>query len=291
MKKRNTQQFINDCISIRGNIYDYSLVDYKNNKLKVKIICKEHGIFEQTPNNHLSKKQDCPKCSDYHFDIKSKSDVIVDFIKKHGNKYDYSKVNYKGNKIKVEIICSKHGSFFQTPNNHLKGNNCAKCLKIDTEMFIKKAKKVHKEKYRYDLVNYINMNSKIKIICSKHGIFKQVPHSHIYGVGCPTCQESKGEREISYILEEMKIEFIRQFSFDECKNIKKLRFDFYLPKLNTCIEFDGKQHFESIEFYGGIDEIKKRDEIKNIFCKNKKIILLRIHYKDNIKNKLEECLI
>lgn len=291
-RKRNTELFIQDCIIKRGDIYDYSMVNYVNNKKKVVIICKEHGPFEQTPNNHLSKNQDCPKCSLFYFESKSIDQVINDFQKKHGNKYDYSKVRYNGNKTKVEIICKVHGSFFQTPNNHLKGQNCPQCIKITTDEFIEKSKKIHSDKYDYSEVDYVNMNKKVKIVCKNHGLFTQRPHSHLYGVGCPKCQESKGQREIRKILEILNIQYLEEHSFEECKFIKKLRFDFFIPEKNMCIEFDGKQHFTS-DYYGGIKSFnmrKKRDNIKSDFCKKNNINLLRIRYDENIEKKLFECL-
>jgi hypothetical protein len=288
-KKRNTDIFIKDCIDTIGNLYDYSLVEYINNKQKVKIICKKHGIFEQSPNNHLSKRQSCPKCSEHHHELKTTIQIVLDFQKKQGDKYNYSKVNYIGSKQKVEIICKKHGSFFQTPNNHLKGQDCPKCVKVNIDDFKNKSNIKHNYKYNYDLVIYENCRNKVKIICGKHGLFEQVASSHLYGIGCPSCQESKGENKIRKILEENNIEYISQYSFDGCKLKKKLRFDFYLPILNTCIEFDGLQHFKPIKYYGGVTEFKvrvERDKIKSEFCYNEKINLLRIRFDDNIKNKL-----
>ena len=293
-KKKNTSIFIKECKEKRGFKYDYSLVSYINNKKKVKIICKHHGVFEQTPNNHLSKLQDCPLCSEKHFDLKTTEQVILNFKLIHGDKYDYSKVNYKGNKVKVEIICEKHGPFYQTPNNHMKGQDCKDCTKITTEEFIKRSIDIHKNKYNYDLVDYINMNIKVKIFCSKHGVYEQKPHSHLYGVGCPTCQESKGEREIRNELDRLGIDYIYQHSFKNCFFKNKLKFDFYIPKLNTCVEYDGEQHFKPIEFYGGISNFikqKERDLVKERYCSDYNIKLIRISYKDDLKNKLLECLL
>jgi len=293
-KKKDTLIFIQECLEKRGSKYDYSQVSYVNNKVKVKIVCKVHGVFEQTPNNHLSKLQDCPLCSEKYFEMKTNEQIVLDFKFKHGNKYDYSKVEYRGNKEKVEIICKKHGSFYQTPNNHLKGQDCKECKKITTSEFINKCKTVHKEKYNYDSVKYVNMNTKVNIFCNEHGFFKQMPHSHLYGVGCPTCQESKGEREIRNYLDRLGINYKTQHTFKDCLCKKKLRFDFYIPKLNTCIEYDGEQHFKPVEFYGGELNFKKqkqRDLIKEKYCDNSNIKLVRISYIDDIKNKLLECLL
>lgn len=113
----------------------------------------------------------------------------------HSNKYDYSKVVYQNNYTKVYIICPEHGEFLQTPNNHLNGNGCPKCGKINgsktlslaqTE-FINRANSIHSCIYDYSKVNYQNMHTKICIICLEHGEFWQTPHNHLMGHGCPKC--------------------------------------------------------------------------------------------------------
>ena len=121
------------------------------------------------------------------------------FVKKakevHGDKYDYSKVEYINRNTKVCIICPIHGEFWQTPDNHLKGQKCPLCANIirgntfrsHKDDFIKKAKEVHGDKYDYSKVNYINNRTKVCIICPKHGEFWQVPYSHLKGFGCKLC--------------------------------------------------------------------------------------------------------
>ena len=124
-KKVTTKDFINRANKIHNNKYNYTKVDYNNSKTKIKIICKVHGIFEQRPDIHLSNKG-CPKCAN-----NKKATTIKDFINKankvHDNKYDYSLVDYKNNKIKIIIICPTHGEFYQNPNDHLQGRGCPKC--------------------------------------------------------------------------------------------------------------------------------------------------------------------
>ncbi len=290
IRKKTTESFINECILLRGDRYDYSKVNYVNNKTKIKIICNLHGVFEQTPNNHLSKLRNCPKCSGH---LKNEKEVVTNFINIHGTRYDYSKVNYINSKRKVEIICKEHGPFLQTPNNHLKGQNCKKCMEIKTVDFIKRSNEIHNNKYNYTNTTYTGMHNKLEIICRIHGTFSQMAHSHQYGVGCPLCNISKGEECIKKLLDENKIEYIREHSFRGCKLKYKLRFDFYLPKYDMCIEYDGKQHFESIDYYGGVEGLnirRSRDLIKSNYCKMNNIDLLRISYKDDIKIKLLQCL-
>jgi hypothetical protein len=118
-----------------------------------------------------------------------------EFIEKarrvHGDKYDYSKVEYINNGTLICIICPKHGEFWQTPHKHLQGRRCFKCYHDDrtltTEEFIEKAKQIHRDKYDYSKVNYVNVYTKICIICPKHGEFWQKPNNHLQGKGCPYC--------------------------------------------------------------------------------------------------------
>ena len=106
----------------------------------------------------------------------------------HGNKYNYSKVNYITNHSKVCIICPEHGEFWQTPYSHLKGRGCTKCgHSLDTEEFIKKSKVIHGDKYDYSKVKYINNSTKVCIICPEHGEFWQTPKNHLSGKGCGKC--------------------------------------------------------------------------------------------------------
>lgn len=125
---------------------------------------------------------------------KTTDDFIIDAKKVHGDKYDYSKVVYENSKTKVEIVCSKHGSFWQEPGSHLNGRGCTGCYgskKKNTKQFIKEAQNIHGEKYDYSKVKYKNNICKIKITCSKHGEFLQAPVKHLSGRGCPNCKLDK----------------------------------------------------------------------------------------------------
>lgn len=286
-----TKTFIEKSNLIHHNKYNYSLVEYINTYTKVKIICRTHGMFEQTPKNHL-RGCNCPKCSSY---LKSgrnltKNDFINKSSKIHKNKYDYSLVVFINTREKVKIICPIHGVFEQIPLHHYQGNGCQKCSnKMKTlDEFLDKSKQIHDLKYDYSLVNYVDTNTKIKIICPIHGVFEQTPKHHYNGSGCPRCKNSKGESIISTFLKKENIKFIPQKKFDDCKLKYSLPFDFYLPDYNTCIEYDGEQHFKPILVFGGEEEYENlliRDKIKSDYCEERQILLIRIKYDD--KNKLE----
>jgi len=136
------------------------------------------------------------------------------------------------------------------------------------------------------------MNIKIKIKCNKCcTIFYQRPKDHINNKqGCPICKESKGEKIIRHYLINNNIKYETQKTFNGCIYKKKLKFDFYLPKYNTCIEFDGEQHSKPIKYFGGINQlniIQKRDKIKTNYCNNNNIQLIRINYNKKVKKILD----
>lgn len=291
MPKRMTkEQFVEKARKIHGDKYDYSLVEYKNNKTKLEIICPIHGVFLQSPAHHF-RGQVCPKCNKNSLEF---------FIKKsnkiHGDKYDYSLVEYENNYSKVKIICPEHGVFEQRVDSHYKGCGCPKCsntYKKNTKEFINAAKLIHGNKYDYSITEYVNKRTKLKINCKIHGVFEQLPNNHLKGQNCYKCSESHGEKEISKLLEEMNIKFIREKRFIDCKNKNTLPFDFYLPEHNLCIEYNGKQHYESVEFFGGDKTLKltqKNDKIKNLYCKENNIDLLNIKYDEDVETKLLEFL-
>jgi len=212
----------------------------------------------------------------------------------HGNKYNYSLVKYINNKTKINIICPEHGEFKQSPDIH-KTHGCPLCTKVYTEDFIKNAKKIHNDKYDYSLVDYTTARTKIKIICKKHDIFHQIPNNHLSGKGCPRCKESKGELIIHNILKKYDIEYTSQKTFKGCKYNRLLRFDFFINKYNLCIEYDGEQHFKIWNLFEKDDEKLKlrilKDSIKNKYCIDNNINLLRIKYDENIIKKLTDYLL
>ncbi len=181
------EEFILKAQVIHNNKYDYSLVEYVNTSTKVKLICKEHGIFDQTPNNHISLHQGCPKCVGR---LRSTEDFVYNANKVHNHRYDYSLVNYTTATTKITIICLVHGEFRQTPNNHVSlRQGCPICAgkHQTTETFIRKAGSIHNNKYDYSFVGYKSTHTKVKIICPEHGLIEQTPLRHMRGHGCPKC--------------------------------------------------------------------------------------------------------
>jgi very-short-patch-repair endonuclease len=272
---KTTEQFIKEAQEVWGkDKYDYSLVDYKGAHEKVKILYQ--GIeFEQTPSIHLKSAPELNMNKEW-------------FIKRAKNKwddkYDYSLVDYKNCKSKVKIIYNKTGEIFeQTPHLHLyrAPENIRLSVRKTTEQFIKEANNVHDFKFSYEKSIYLTNQTKVIITCPIHGDFEQRPLSHLQGMGCQSCSESKGEKIIAKFLDKYNVSYYRQHKFDDCKNIFSLPFDFYLPKYRIIIEFDGKQHFEPIKHFGGLvtfEKLKVNDKIKNDYCEENYMNLIRIKY-------------
>jgi len=211
----------------------------------------------------------------------------------HGDKYDYSKTDleHRDEKGRVCIICPTHGEFWQLPNSHLHGFGCKKCsgiikgskMILSTEEFIKRARKIHGNRYDYSKVVYKGCYEKVCIICPKHGEFWQTPRSHLVGHGCHNCQNSILENNVSNILDKENIKYEERKCF---KWLGKQHLDFYLPKYNIAIECQGEQHFISKEHFGGdigLNTRKKLDKKKYDLCCEKGIKI--IYYTDNLKRK------
>lgn len=197
MARLTREEIINKFKSVHGDRYDYSEVEYIRRSFKVKIKCNIHGVFEQSPDNHIAGKG-CRLCGNIS-QSKIKTKTTESFIRRsksiHGNEYDYSKSVYKRSNIKLIVTCIKHGDFLVSPGNHLKGKGCPDCGRIKiskiktctNEIFIEKSISIHGNKYDYSLVNYVNARTKVIIVCKVHGEFEQTPVSHLNSKGCLKC--------------------------------------------------------------------------------------------------------
>ena len=294
-----TDIFIKKAKEIHGEKYDYSLVDYVNAKTKVEIICPLHGKFTQIPYNHLSGKG-CKECG--HIENgRNRSITLEKFLEKardvHGDKYDYSKSKIENYKTKIEIICPLHGSFFQTPNNHLSGKGCKECGIIftlnhiqenyssNTEDFIEKSKILHGDTYDYSLVDYVNNSTQVEIKCEEHGSFLQSPRDHLRGHGCHTCGLLKARHFLGTSkLEEDFVNFIKSFYSGKVvtsvrDKIPPMKLDIFLPEFNLGIEINGS-YWHSEKFKDRNYHLRKYN-----LCKDKGIRLISIWEWEILKNK------
>ena len=202
-----TKYFIKKAQEVHGELYDYSEVIYKNNSAHIKIKCKKHGEFLQSPALHLSGAN-CYSCS-VKTNAEKRTKTTVDFIKQanaiHNFKYDYQFTVYTKNSVNIKIICPIHGEFIQTPANHLKRQGCPKCGNIKKansqrftqESVIETFKERHNNCYDYSKVVYTGIKNLITIICPVHGDFEQKAESHLKGYGCYLCNGGFSKR--SYV--------------------------------------------------------------------------------------------
>jgi hypothetical protein len=232
---------------------------------------KEESIIKELKS--LKRKYEMSKS------FKEKSSI------KHNNKYIYDLVIYNTCRDKVKIICPEHGVFEQTPDSHLySGSGCIECSKHRINELTSDRINRFNESHGEYLYNDINItNSKINVYCELHGTFSVNIYDHEYGLGCSKCnmyETFKNEMRVKL----KDIEYIENYSFKDCKNIKQLRFDFYIPSENKVIDYRGRHHFLINKYYG-ISNIKKyirNDKIKEKYCLDNNIELIIYNYKNDI---------
>lgn len=257
------EQYEQRAKQIHGDKYDYSRITILDGRTKIELVCPHHGSFFQRPDSHLAGNN-CRKCKAEEDSVKftiSQEEILKRFKDLHQDKFDYSSVVYKAYNSKVEIKCQTHGPFWQTPNNHLKGHGCPVCRHINQALAITLTQEeaiaqlvaLHGDRYSYKNAVYVSQHDKLEIICPEHGSFWQTPGNHLKGQGCPSCSRSKGEKFIETILTRLNIDFIPEYMIKGYR----FRYDFYLPKLNVFIEFHGRQHYEPVEAFGGVESYKK----------------------------------
>lgn len=285
--------FIKELKIINPNIQILS--NYTNNKTKVDCKCLKHNcghIWSAIPNS-LLQGHGCPQCGGW---IKRSHEEFVDLLKTiNPNIIVVDK--YKNRKSKIKCKCKiDNNEWYAMPYHLLKGVGCPICGVASSadgrtksyEEFVKELQQINPN---IEIVGqYNNTNTKVKCRCSIDGYeWEALPNNLLQGHGCPKCNNPRGENKIIHLLNKHQICYVAQKRFEDCKNIKPLPFDFYLPNYHMCIEYDGVQHYEPIERFGGIDNfqvVQKHDKIKTQYCQTNNIKLLRIPYWefDNIEN-------
>ena len=289
MPKKHTYEFVRRCFENQG----YTLLEkeYINSHTSMQYICKKHPSKIRTIKyTHLQQGKGCYDCGinkikeskilSYH-DVKSKFEY-------HG--YTLLEEKYINNRTPMKFRCSLH------PNEDLyisydslnQGHGCRMCAR---ELSSKKQRlsfdfvKQAFDNKGFDLLDdtYINAHTPMRYLCRTHpNIIHTTTYLHLtQRVGCPLCAGSKAEHKVREYLNRSGIDYIYQYRTDECKNIKHLSFDFLLPARKIAIEVNGKQHYEPIDYFGGIKTFKKQqinDDIKRNYCKENNILLIEIPY-------------
>lgn len=302
-QKEAEHNVLNKCIE-----KNYTLVEsfiYDNNMTKLKLKCNKDGyIWESTYHAFIIQNTLCKKCTKKYRPTQKE---VNDKISNKCIEKNYTLVEpfvYKNVKTKIHLKCNIDNNDWITSYGEFINNNsgCIVCFRKSkkTKIEVDNNILIRCKEMNYELVKpfvYKNNNSKIYLRCLKHeNNFEWVVSYRgfiLSDKNCPKCKNSKGEILITKFLQNNNIKYIDEYKFDDCKYKNKLSFDFYLPELKTCLEYDGKQHYKSIKHFGGekrLIEQKIKDEIKNKYCKNNNIKLIRIPYTEynNIEKILNE---
>ena len=291
VKRKTSEEYYQEC---KAKHLDLPIEDYVNNRTKIKYKCKQGHIYEQLPSIHL-RGHGCPVCygnkkkssNDYYNECKSKGlDLPIE--------------DYVNNYTKIKHRCSKCNNIYvQKPNNHLNGHGCPKCNKkqpylayTQTE-YTKLATSIANA---YPIEKYMGRMTKIKHRCNNCGsIYEQLPNDLLRGhFGCHYCKlQSHGEKYIRNYLDKHSIKYIPQKKFHDLKDKQLLSYDFYLPDYSILIEYQGKQHYENIDYFGGEEKFKKQqyhDNIKRKYAKDNGYKLLELHYSLDNQDKVDKYL-
>ncbi len=294
-KRLSIEVFVERANKVHNRRYDYTKVIYKNNSTKIEILCPIHGVFLQKASHHLAGVG-CPDC------VSRRPHTHESFVMKaqsiHGDTYDYSSVVYVNSHTPVIILCKHHGAFMQRPAYHMSGRGCSQCAqntRLGNDVFVTRAVEVHGAKYTYAHVEYRNTHTKVSITCPTHGDFLAYPSHFLRGIGCPRCCNSLGGNAVHAWLDNMNIHYTKEYKDSRCRDKKTLAFDFALSDPQTgvigLIEYDGQQHFEPCNLFSNGRTFMTtvvHDAIKNQFCEDYHIPLLRIPYWN--KKKIPEIL-
>jgi very-short-patch-repair endonuclease len=287
--------------NVHGDLYEIPDQNIITMKTKINILCKKcNTYFLQTPENHTNQKQGCSYCNGNN--KLSLKQIRIKNEKLYGNIFNIPEQIIVNCASKIKILCKECNNYFERNiNTHINKktpNKCPICYpkKLTLDKIRERSKNLHGNRYEIPNQEFTNNLSIINIYCSKcKKTFRQkiITHLDCRIRECTNCNTSKGENTIEKYLIDNKINFEKQKRFDNCRNILPLPFDFYLPDMNTCVEYDGELHYISKDYFGGsikLEETQKRDEIKTKYCKDNDINLIRIKYNQNILEKMNEIL-
>lgn len=298
--KKTHEQYVNELFMANPNVK--VIEQYINAKTPILHKCLIHNIEYKTSPVSALRGGGCRKCGAEIVaskSVKSHDQYISEVALINPNIEVMEK--YKGANTPIKHYCKKHDVIWTPyPTVILRGGGCSKCASEKFSQSNKKTKEQYIEELKIvnpDIIllgEYINNNTPVLHKCLIDGYeWEARPGNILSGYGCPTCNESSGERQIRQWLEHNNIDYIFQKRFDDCRDVNPLPFDFFIPKYNKLIEYDDLQHYKSIDYFGGEDAFLLRrwhDNIKDQYCDDNNIPLLRIKYDDNIDDKLKEFL-
>lgn len=296
-KRMSNQRDIEDCLR-KDLIYCETSNSVINgiSYVMVSFICNKHankGIQTIRRASLHNNKQPCKYCSHRGLNKHTLLEIIND------NKLDYIDVlspEINGIKDHVRCRCNLHSAEYETlVESVIAGRGCDKC-KIEKQKnyltFEEAQEKLRQNKRDVELLMYTQCSAPIRVRCVKCG--EEWETKIAEPSRCPNCDNKfKGESIVYQLLKDKHIPFIHQYKFEDCVDEKELVFDFYIPSLNTCIEYNGKQHYRPIKYFGGEERYLvqlRHDEIKRQYCKDNHIRLIEIKYTYNTYDKVQEFL-
>lgn len=277
---------------------EYSmLTEYQTAIKEVKFRHNTCGYeFWRTPNS-FDQSKGCPRCNkrrrytpkDYEEQLREITNGEIIPLE------DYTKAH--ANILHKHLICGYE--WRASPTSIRSGKRCPSCygnIKIEHHEFVQTVQDLTGDEYTV-LSEYKNRQSYIKMRHNPCGTeWNITPGKFKSGRRCPNCMSSNGERQIDNYLKTKGYKYKREYAFTDLRSIQPLRFDFALlsekEEVIALIEYDGQHHFRAIDFFGGEKQFqgtKKRDRMKNNYCVENKIPLIRIPYHEqNIELTLEK---
>ena len=286
MTAKLTYEYVKSQIEMKG--YVLLSKEYKKASEKLDLICP-NGHHIQMKYNQLQQGVGCKQC--YEENRKIDYNIIKSKVEEHGFELLTTKEEYVDARTKLKVRCSEGHIVEKRYDGIIKGEKCGECCRRTPYDYEYVKKYIEEEGYSLISTTYKNNYTPLTVVCPKGHLHEIKFGSFKFGNRCPICKESKGERRIAKILDNFHVEDKREYKFADCTYKGVLRFDFYIPKSNICIEYDGMQHYQPIEHFGGEERQKEdniRDNIKTEYCKNNNIKLIRISYLDF--EKIEEIL-
>lgn len=291
--RKSHDEFVKELYQINSDVE--IIGRYYNAKQNILCKCKIHNVTWETQPAHLLNGTGCPKCKKVY--RRSQNEFIKEVYNICGDEYTVLG-EFKTTREKILMRHNECGNeYYVKPSKFLTGRRCPACFashKKTKEQFALELSEVNSD---IEVIGeYTDYHTNIKVKCKICGsTWDTAPATLMRGSGCPECKASNGEQEVSRVLKKHNFKYFTEYRFNDCRNQKPLPFDFYLPDKNVCIEYDGVQHFKPSNFFirEGYDfnYRKRNDKIKNNYCKEKNIKLIRIPYTiENIEEYLQQQL-
>ena len=294
-KRKTNEEFQQEVRNLVGNEYTF-LDNYVNKRTKLRVTHNKCGnTYDVLPSNFLRGNR-CPYC--YRASKQKTNSQFKQEIKNLvGDDYTFLDP-YQGNYTKLRVKHNKCGNIYKVkPNSFLQGRRCPKCFGNDKKadnLFKKEVSNLVGDDYTF-LDSYVNNHTKIRVKHNECGhVYYVAPTEFIsHNTRCPYCNIPKGEDLINKILISLDIKHEYQKTFNDLRDTQLLSYDFYIPDQNILIEYQGQQHYEPVDYFGGKDKFKiqqKHDKLKSDYAKNHGYTLIAVPYTEDTFSKIKKYL-